>query len=166
MRNVISEVKEQLLKDVLQSELAVKLLMNTSQVSLPAKELRYKQVYPWMKIPRTVEEAKVFVTFDVTRLAPITGATRVYRLDVWVLIHDSMMVVDKQVADSLGLEDQRGVRTDLLENCIDEIINGSTEYTFDRLEGGESEPFTAADDFKGRHFTYRFRGWNRVGDKV
>ena len=56
MRNVISEVKEQLLKDVLQSELAVKLLTNTSQVSLPAKELRYKQVYPWMKIPRTIED--------------------------------------------------------------------------------------------------------------
>lgn len=166
MRNVISEVKEQLLKDILQDKAIVKLLANKTDVTLPAKALRYKQVFPWMKVPKVAEEARTFITFDVTRLPPITGATRLYQLDIWVLVHDSMMVIDKQVADSLGLEDLRGVRTDLLENCIDALINGSDQYTFDRLESGESEPINVTDDFKGRHFYYRFRGWNRVGDKV
>lgn len=146
MRNVISEVKEQLLKDILQDEVIVKLLANKTDVTLPAKALRYKQVFPWMKVPKVAEEARTFITFDVTRLPPITGATRLYQLDIWVLVHDSMMVVDKQAADSLGLEDLRGVRTDLLENCIDATPTHEIQYRVAGYQEVRKAPFICIQD--------------------
>ena len=162
---IISDIKQCLLEDILTDEKAVKLITNKAQVTLPAMELRYKQVVPWAKVPDTVESVKTFVTFEVSIPSIVTAATCVYRLSVYAMAHEDLMKVDAAVGKQMGILD-RGDRIDILSDRISYLINGSRRYTFDVLQLTGSDPFTPCKQFYGRKTTYEIRGWNRIGDRV
>lgn len=162
---VISDLKQALLQDILTDEKAVKLIANTPNITLPALDLRYKQVVPWKKVPNTVEEATSYVTFEVRIPQVITKATRIYRLDIYVMTNENTMKIDNAEGTRLGIPD-RGSRIDILADRIDYLVNDSKRYTFDEMKFISSDTFTPYEKFFGRVISYEIRGWNMGGDKL
>lgn len=162
---VISDIKQCLLEDILTDEKAVKLITNQAETTLPAMGLRYKQVVPWQKAIGIVEEAKTFVTFEVSIPTFVTDATKLFRLSVHVITHEDLMKVDNAVGKQLEIDD-RGDRIDILADRIDYLINGASNYTFDRLKFVSSNVFLVGQSFHGRTMVYEMRGWNRCGDRI
>ena len=163
--NRASAMKAELLQNILQNEEIMRLVMDTPNVKLPCKEARYTQVFPWKKAIGTQEEARTLICFEVSMSAPLNNATRMYTLTVWVMTHESLMPLDDAVGKRLNITD-RGTRVDVLADKIDYLINGSTEFGFERLEIQGSAPFNAGNSFVGRSLHYSVPGWNRYGEKV
>lgn len=165
--NVISDMKQTVLREILSNEEIVKIVRNSCDVVTPDMELRYTQVYPWAFMPETVEETKVFVTFEVYVPRIINCAVKEFELRIYVMVPHSMMVMDTKVCDSLGLDwNDCGVRTDVLTDKIDYMLNGSEDMGFGKLELKSSQPFSPGEKYAGRMLTYQGDGWNRQGDRL
>lgn len=79
--------------------------------------------------------------------------------------HESLMPVDNKVGEMLSISD-RGVRTDILADKLDYLLNGSTDMGFGKLEIVGSDVFRPAERFSGRNIQYIISGWNRYGEKL
>ena len=163
--NVISQIKEKVLRTVLSDEICMKLVLNQPVVPLPALNARYTQVMPWRGVPQTQTETKSFVTFEVGITGPVNSAAREYVLAIYVLCHESLMPIDDKIGKSLGVED-RGTRVDLIADRLDYLINGQTDMGFGKVELKSSNPFEPIDGYVGRSLLYTITGWNRYGDKL
>lgn len=163
--NVISDMKQTILKALLSDESIVKLIRNTSTVTLPDMPLRYTQVVPWKAVPDTQGEAKTFVTFEVDVIGVTNCAVKDFSLNIYVITHESLMKFDNAVGTALDLPD-RGVRTDILADKIDYLLNGSTDFGFGKLELKRSPTFDPIDGYHGRKLEYYVQGWNRYGEKL
>ena len=111
--NDLTTKKELLLKTFLNDERFVQLITNSEQVTLPAKDLRYKQVFPYGWIGDTVAIAKTFVCFDVDVPQIKTIAVKDCYLYIWVFSHKDLMPT------------RDGVRVDLLASRIDWLLNAA-----------------------------------------
>ena len=163
--NRIGAMKEKVLESILATQDVVRLIENKKDVVLPAFEIRYKQVFPWKKILGTQEEAKTFVGFDISLGGAINCAVKTYYLNIWVMSHESLMPIDNKVGEMLSISD-RGVRTDILADKLDYLLNGSTDMGFGKLEIVGSDVFRPAERFSGRNIQYIISGWNRYGEKL
>ena len=162
---IASDIKSCLLEDILCDKEAVRLIEHKGDVELPAKHLLYEQVVPWMKIPGTIEEAQTYVTCEVTIPRVINKATRIYRLHVFVIVHESQMKIDSAIGKMLNIDD-RGSKLDILLDRIDSIISGSRRYTFDELTFVGQDIITTAQKFHGKVNRYEIRGWNMTPERI
>ena len=160
-----NDIKSCLLEDILSDSEAVRLIEHKKEIKLPAKHLLYDQVVPWCKVPDTAEEAKTFVTCEVTIPRAINDATRIYRLHVFAIVHQSQMKIDSANASLLGLQ-QCGSKLDILLDHIDYLISGSKRYTFDELKFVGQDLITVPQNFFGKVNRYEIRGWNMAGEKI
>ena len=150
--NRIGAMKEKVLESILATQDIVRLIENKKDVVLPA-------------ILGTQEEAKTFVGFDISLGGAINCAVKTYYLNIWVMSHESLMPVDNKVGETLSISD-RGVRTDILADKLDYLLNGSTDMGFGKLEIVGSDVFRPAERFSGRNIQYIISGWNRYGEKL
>lgn len=165
--NVISDMKQVILRSILSDEDIVKILRNSHNVQVPDIQLRYTQVFPWMRTFETVEEAKSFITFEVAVTRVQNCAVREFELRIYIMTHESLMLMNGQVCGELGLDaSDCGTRIDVLADKIDYLINGSEELGFGKIELIASPPFTPAEKFLGRILVYHVEGWNRWGEKL
>lgn len=160
-----SDIKSCLIQDILSDAEAVRLIEHKKDIELPAKHLLYEQVVPWCKAPGTIEDAQTFVTCEVTVPRVINDATRIYRLHVFVIAHESQMKIDSTVGKMIGTND-RGSKVDILLDRIDMLISGSTRYTFDKLTFIGQDMITTAQKFYGKVNRYEIRGWNRTPESI
>lgn len=163
--NVISQIKEKVLRTVLSDEICMKLVLNQPVVPLPALDARYTQVMPWRGFPQTQTETKSFVSFEVGVSGPVNSAAREYTLAIYVMCHSSLMPIDDRIGRILGIDD-RGTRVDLIADRLDYLINGQTDMGFGKVEIQSSTPFEPIDGYIGRNLVYTITGWNRYGDKL
>lgn len=163
--SVESDIKSCFIEDILTDDETVRLIEHKGEVELPAKHLLYDQVVPWCKIPGTVEEAKTFVTCEVTVPRVINEATRIYRLHVFVIVHESQMKIDSVAGNVIGTDD-RGSKVDILLDRIDSLISGSKRYTFDELKFVGQDLITTAQKFYGKVNRYDIRGWNMIPERI
>jgi len=165
--NVISDMKQVILRSILSDEDVVKLLRDNYDVQTPDMGLRYTQVFPWMRTLDTVEEAKSFVTFEVSVTGIQNCAVREFELRIYIMTHQSLMLINGEVCGNLGLDPSDcGTRIDVLADKIDYLLNGSEEMGFGKMELVTSPPFTPAEKFLGRMLVYHVEGWNRWGEKL
>lgn len=162
---VESDIKSCLIEDILTDEETVRLIEHKSRVEIPAKHLLYEQVVPWCKVPGTTEEAKTFVACEVTVPRVLNDATRIYRLHVFVIAHESQMKVDSVVGNAIGTND-RGSKVDILLDRIDSLISGSRRYTFDKLTFIGQDLITTPQKFHGKVNRYEIRGWNMTPERI
>lgn len=146
--------KERMLKEFLSDREVVTLLTDDETHELPAKDLRYKQVFPYAWIDETVDEAKTFICFDVDVPEIATIAVKDCYMYVWIFTHTKIAMT------------HRGVRVDLLASRIDELINGSTEYGFGKVKLVSALRFMPNSNYYGRVLKYYVQDWNRFGAKL
>lgn len=127
--NEVSEMKLRIMNKLMMNEEVMKIVENKPSVKLPNTKMRYSQIVPWKKKMDTQTDAQCIIAFEVNPGAARNPAVREYVLYVWVMVHDSLMVFDKEQADYLGLRD-RGTRLDVLTDKVDYLLNGSSDLGF------------------------------------
>lgn len=165
--NVISQMKEKVLKAILSNAEIVALVKNMpkDEVVVPAFDLRYHQIAPWRKVPETNEDARTYVSFDVGMSDSDSPAAREYALMVWVMVPDNLMPIDNKIGTMLGISD-RGARHDILSDKIDYLLNGTTDMGFGKLQIVSSNIFEPINGYNGRYINYYVQGWNRYGEQL
>lgn len=165
--NVISDMKQTVLRALLSNADVVKILRNRCNVITPDMGLRYTQVFPWMYVPETVEETKTYIGMKVKTRHPHNGAARVFELTIYVMCHKELMRMNSEVCGQLGLDaEDSGSRVDVLMDKIDYILNGSEEMGFGKMQLIDSDEYKPSEKFHGRYMIYQVDGWNRWGEKL
>ena len=165
--NVISAMKQTVLRALLSDEEIVKILRNSNEVCVPDMGLRYTQIFPWMYVPETVEKANSFIGMRIRARNPVNAAAKTYELTIYVMCHKEHMRMNRDVCEALGLDvKDSGSKVDVLADKIDFLLNGSTDMGFSKLELVDSDEFKPAEKHHGRYITYRVTGWNRYGNKL
>lgn len=157
----LSEYKQKLLTLFMNDSRIVSVLRDEKAEFFPAVDLRYKQIYPWKHVVETTEEARTFITFNITVPDCPTIAVTDFNLIIWVFTHDSLMPFDKAAAERSGV-DMRGTRDDVLCQLIDEALNGRTDYGFGKLSLKKSDFFDAGKNYAGRYMIYHVKDYNRI----
>lgn len=165
--NVISAMKQTVLRAVLSNEEIVRILRNRFDVTVPDMSLRYTQVFPWMYVPETVEETKSYIGMRIRAKTPVNAAAKIFELTIYVMCHKEHMRMNREVCEILGLDTKdSGSRVDVLADKIDLLLNGAEDMGFSKLELVDSDEFKPAEKFHGRYITYRVTGWNRWGERL
>lgn len=165
--NVISDMKQTVLRALLTDADVVKIVRNSSDILLPDMELRYTHIFPWMYVPDTVEDTGSYIGMKIRTRDPVNAAARVYDLTIYIMCHKEHMRMNGTVCANLGLDvTDSGSRVDVLMDKIDRLLNGSEELGFGKMELVDSDEFKPAEKFHGRYITYRVNGWNRYGEKL
>lgn len=147
------DYKNQLMEDLLTTGSIVKLIDRDIDMK-DAKNLAYKNVFPFEYVPDTVEQGKVFVCFDVD-VSKSSGKTYLLpTIYVWVFAHQSL----------LRLPNGEGVRTDKLCSEICKKINGSRKYGLGELDLYSAKRFAPLTAYNGKCLTFFAKEFNRQYD--
>ena len=160
------DIDEEMFRTFLSNKSIVALLTNTSTTPIPAKDLRYKNVFPYEHVPDTSIETGVYITFDTEVIDVPTSASKRIYLYVYVMCHQSMMNVDSATAALMGIQD-RGPRKKILAAKVDEAINGLVnEDWIGKINLVETKLVTPAPGYCGDCLVYEILDFNRVGERL
>lgn len=168
----IPVIKNNILSRLLNDEILMKLVADTADIKLPALQLRYKQVFPYLYTIETTTDAKTFIIFDTYVESHKDFSSRQHpgivdvTIEVFAVCHDSLSMVDDAVAKRLGFTDEnlRGYRVDLMCMRIDELLNGTELSSFGKFVFDEQtilDPL--ATDYHGKCSVYTALNANRYG---
>lgn len=140
----------------------VSLITNTSSPTVPAYNLiesvdeagihNNGQVHLYDYVPGTEEEGVVHVCIEVEDMNTINCAVGYYEIHVDIIVPENLMVMYGKI------------RRDALAAAIDRLLNGRTDFGFDRLErkrGGGN--FIAVNKWRGKELIYGNKDFNRSG---
>ena len=160
------DIDEEMFKAFLTNADIVALLTNTKDTPLPAKDLRYKRVFPYEHVPDTSIETGVYITFDTEVVDVPTSASKRIYLYVYVMCHQGMMNVDSAAAALMGIKD-RGPRKKILAAKVDEVLNGLTnEDWVGKIQLIQTKIVTPAVGYIGDCLIYELLDFNRTGEKL
>lgn len=150
------DYKNQLMEDLLTEPAIVRLLQDEppeDDVNLDpgARDLMYKQVFPYEYIPETVEHGRTYICADVDIEETENKTFLRAKLMIWVFTHSSLMRLP-----------QGGVRVDKLCSEIDKKINGSRVYGLGELNFSSTKRFAIMTDYNGKVMTFYTKDFNRL----
>lgn len=145
------DYKNLLMKEICGNEEIVKLVTGNNQAAVPNHDLPYSQVFPFEYVPKTVDEGKTFICFDVD-IARVDRTTT-YRpvIYVWAFTHQSL----------LRMPNGEGVLIDRLSVLINNILDGSRCYGMGELKMGFCHRFSPITGYLGRVLSYCCMDLNR-----
>lgn len=145
----ITDIKESLLQMFLTDTPLVRLLTNKTDVTVPALDLRYTQVFPYHWLSQTVTEQKSFLCFSITTPKVQSPAIKDVEIKVWIFSHEGIMRTAK------------GPRIDLLSIAIDTLLNGTVGLGVGRCDLLSTREISPAKDFYGYELRYMLKDFNR-----
>jgi hypothetical protein len=149
-----SEIKDNrlnLLKLFLTDQELVDLIANEIGHRIPALDLRYKQVFPYLWTKDTITEKKVFLCFTLaSRANGSNTTTKKNYIRIYVFMHEDLIEMDNCI------------RPDAILGRIEELLNGSDSLgtsdvefvTFDDIRG-------LPKDYYGIYVEYSVKNLNR-----
>lgn len=144
--------KNKLMEEILTSDDIVRLICSDN-IYLDAKDLAYRQVFPYEFVPDTVEHGNTFICFDVDIQKSVNKTYLLPTLYVWVFTHKSLLRLP-----------EGGVRIDKLCSEICKKLNGSKEYGLGELDLYSVKRFAPMTDYLGKCMTFYATDFNRVHD--
>lgn len=150
----LADNKEKLLKFFLSNQTLVDLITNDANHPVPSLDLRYTQVYPYHWLRDTVTEQKSYLCFSVTVPRVPTKVIKDVTMKIWLFSHEGIMRTPK------------GPRIDLIAAAVDDILNGSTEFGFGKVELKSTREITPAKDFYGYEMVYEVQDFNRICSRI
>lgn len=144
------DYKNQLMSDLLNNEIIVRLLDDEFKVVEEPMTLAYKQVHPYEYIPDVVDEGKTFICFDMDIQKTMNKTFYQPALYIWVFTHKSKIRIPNG-----------GIRTDNLCSEIAKSINGSRYYGLGELELSSVKRFAPTEDYIGKVLTFHAQEFNR-----
>lgn len=139
----ITKFKEKILELILSDQQCVDLIAGEHVEVLPAKSLRYRNVFPYAREPEAVSDAKTFVCFEINLESAYSSTTCMYEMQLWVFTHYTLAMVEGQ-----------GCRVDLLSARINDLLLGNPDFGIGKLTINTSYRFSPAYDWTGRITEY------------
>ncbi len=146
--------KEKLLRFFLSDQTLVDLIANDTNHAIPALDLRYAQVFPYHWLDNTVSEEKSYLCFSVTVPRVPSSVIKDVTMKIWLFSHGGIMRTSK------------GPRIDLIAAAIDDILNGSTQFGFGKVDLKSTREITPAKDFYGYEMVYEVQDFNRICARI
>lgn len=147
------DYKNQLMEDLLTNESIVRLIDDDIPME-EAGDLAYENVFPFEYVPKTVQEGKTYICFDVDIQKSVNKTYLLPTLYIWIFSHRS----------KLRLPNGGGVRTDKICFEICEAINGSRKYGLGELDLYSVKRFAPMTDYQGKVLTFYAKDFNRTYD--
>jgi hypothetical protein len=109
------------------------------------KELVYKKIFPYMRVPNVSESENTFITmlFKNFKLTD-NGHYKIGSIWIHVITHKNLMRTD------YGL-----LRSDFLLNKIDTLLNGSRDFGLGRFKSDDMSDMYFNDNFSGCCVIYK-----------
>lgn len=145
------DYKEQLMKDILTNERLVYLLSDGQCDLKHAKELAYKQVFPYEYLPDTLEHGKSYICFDVDVQKALNKTFLLPVIYVWAFTHRSKLRLP-----------EGGVRPDQMAIELAKSINGSRFYGLGELNMFAAKRYAPLNDWQGKVLTFDAVEFNRT----
>jgi len=114
------------------------------------REMMYKNIFPYAFIPDTVTNASTFICFDLEVERVQNRTFKDINILFWIFTHQTLMRTSE------------GIRTDILADEIDKIINGNRNLGLGTVELKKVLRVNPAKDYHGRSLLYRSVDFNRV----
>lgn len=114
------------------------------------KEMMYRYIFPYAFVPDTVTSANTFICFDLEAQRVENRTFKDMNILFWIFTHQSLMRTND------------GIRTDLLANEIDKIMNGNKNLGLGTVELKKVLRVNPAKDYHGRTLIYRSVDFNRA----
>lgn len=118
----IAEYKQKIIASILEN----KELTDIIDSNIDASELPYNNIFPFGKIPGAVDEAKAYITIEVS-MPNVSTANYFFKEIVIVLnivCHDDLMKVE-----GLGM-----TRIDAIGIALEDLFSGSNDFGFGEVE--------------------------------
>lgn len=147
------DYKNQLMEDLLTNESIVRLIDDDIPME-EAGDLAYENVFPCEYVPKTVQEGKTYICFDVDIQKSVNKTYLLPTLYIWIFSHRS----------KLRLPNGGGVRTDKMCSEICKAINGSRKYGLGELDLYSIKRFAPMTDYQGKVLTFYAKDFNRTYD--
>lgn len=130
--------KNRLMEAFVMNERIVELLSDKVEFR-DAKQLIYRQVFPYEYVPETVEYGQTFICVDVDIQKVNSNLTMQPTIYVWVFTHKSLLRLP-----------EGGVRTDAICSEIDAALNGSRLFGMGELSLSYCKRFAPITDYQGK----------------
>ncbi len=145
----LSKYKIELMKRLcLNSKIQSLILLSESQNQ--GKEMMYKYIFPYAFVPDTVTNSSTFICFDLEVQRVQNRTFKDINILFWIFTHHSLMRTSE------------GIRTDVLANEVDKILNGNSDLGLGTVELKKVLRVNPAKDYHGRHLVYKSVDFNRV----
>ena len=128
----------------------IQVLILSKESLNPKKELMYKYVFPYAFVPDTVTNSSTFICFDIEVKRVENRSFKDLSIMFWIFSHQSI------------LRTNEGVRTDVLADEVDKIMNGNKNLGLGTVELKTVGRVNPAKDYFGRTLVYRSVDFNRV----
>lgn len=175
LQDEIPVIKNNLLTTFLNDEYLCKLVSDRYDITTPALDLRYKQIFPYEYTSDTTTDAQAYLMFE-TRVSSLNAqfgsrhpAVKQVWLYVYCICHERIMMIDDVVAERLELNDPnaRGSRVDLMCARVDRLIQGYDTSPFGRFLLDDQEILSAqSPDYRGKVTIYYSENMNMYGDNL
>ena len=145
----LSKYKIEIMKRLCLSEKIQSLiLLSKSQNS--GREMMYKNIFPYAFVPDTVTNAGTFICFDLEVQRAKNRTFKDINILFWIFTHQSL------------IRTENGIRTDILADEIDKILNGNKDLGLGSAELRKVLRINPAKDYHGRTLVYKTVDFNRV----
>lgn len=143
--------KKLIVNKLLNDRKFVDLVTVSDDHELPARDLLNRQVYLYDYVDVTIKTDKVLVCIDADDTWAKTPAVSGFQIEIIVAVPKSLMDMPGEI------------RRDAICQRIDEMLNGSTEFGFGRLERRPGNRFQLNEALRSRILRYSVDDWNRHG---
>lgn len=145
----LSKYKIEIMKRLcLNSEIQSLILLSKSQNQ--GREMMYKNIFPYAFVPDTVTNSSTFICFDLEVQRVENRTFKDINILFWIFTHQSLM------------RTENGIRTDILANEIDKIMNGNKDLGLGTVDLKKVLRVNPAKDYYGRMLVYRSVDFNRA----
>lgn len=145
----LSKYKIEIMKRLcLNSKIQTLILLYESQNQ--GKEMMYRYIFPYAFVPDTVASSNTFICFDLEVQRVENRTFKDINIMFWTFTHQSLMRTDE------------GIRTDILADEIDKILNGNRDLGIGTVELKNVGRVNPAKDYHGRTLLYKAVDFNRV----
>ena len=115
----------------------------------PIDILRYKQVFPYRKVPKVEEEMKTYITLRLGNFKPVGNKFKSGLITFYVFTHVDLMPT------SYGF-----LRVDHIINKIDEVFNETRDFGIGKLEFDNMDEFDINESYTGTWIRYKVTDFN------
>ena len=112
------------------------------------------QVHLYDYIPDVATSGMVHVCIEI-------DDSKIYHVATAEYIIEIMIIVPVPLMNMYG-----NIRRDAIASCVDRILNGKTDFGFDRLERRPGSLGIPADKQRSRKLRYSVKGWNMRDEEL
>ena len=144
----LKQYRQTLLNKIVSSEKMVQLVLNN--YSSNSLHLIKDHIFPYPHIINTITKEGTYITVKIS--VPKVYNKTYKSLYIWIYIFSHENLVDTD----------EGLRTDLIAEEIEKVLNGSLDFGLGRLELDTVEDFNTPNSFLGIVMRYVATDFNRV----